>query len=175
MGGGPCAAAADIVSGALIRVAQVSDLPAILRIERQVFSDPWSPDSFAPEFDDEYSWFRVVEVGGAVAGYIVARIVAEQGEIANIAVDQAHRGTGLGGTLLDAAIAACDAGLCEAVWLEVRVSNVAARRLYERHGFVQIGRRRGYYRSPVEDALVLRLTRVASEQSGAVESAARKR
>jgi ribosomal-protein-alanine N-acetyltransferase len=154
------------MSGALIRVACLPDLPGILTIEREVFSDPWSPESFAPEFDDEYSWFRVMEVDGLVAGYIVARIVAEQGEIANIAVHPSHRGTGLGGKLLDAAVAACDAGLCEAVWLEVRVSNAEARRLYGSRGFVEIGRRRGYYRTPVEDALVLRLARGVADVDG---------
>ena len=140
----------------LIRAAIESDLDTILRIERTVFSDPWSPESFAPEFADPYTWFRVLELDGRVVGYVVARIVAQQGEIANIAVDPDHRGTGLGGHLLDAAILASEAALCEAVWLEVRVSNEPARRLYGSRGFEPIGRRRGYYRAPVEDALVLR-------------------
>nr|MCU0626508.1 GNAT family N-acetyltransferase [Gemmatimonadaceae bacterium] len=54
------------------------------------------------------------------------------------------------------AIEAAVAAGCEAIWLEVRVSNAAARALYERRGFTLVGRRRGYYRKPVEDALVLR-------------------
>ncbi len=139
-----------------VRIARVPDLADVLRIERLVFSDPWSPESFAPEFGDPYTWFRVIEVDGTIAGYVIARIVARQGEIANIAVDPAFQGTGLGGRLLDAAIAAAEAEDCEAVWLEVRVSNEAARRLYASRGFEPIGRRRGYYRTPVEDALVLR-------------------
>lgn len=156
MGGGARAAAAAIVSQIVVREARRSDLDAILAIEQVVFSDPWSPESFAPEFDDTYTWFRVVEVDGVIAGYVVARIVARQGEIANIAVAPAHRGTGLGGRLLDAAVAAAEAAECEAVWLEVRVSNEAARRLYGSRHFELIGRRKGYYRLPVEDALVLR-------------------
>lgn len=140
----------------LIRIARPSDLEAILRIERQVFGDPWSPESFAPEFDDAYTWFRVAEVAGEVAGYIIARIVAQQGEIANIAVAPARQGSGLGGRLLDAAIAAAEAAECEAVWLEVRVTNESAKRLYWSRGFEPIGRRKAYYRDPVEDALVLR-------------------
>lgn len=144
---------------AALRAAAVCDLSAILAIEQRVFSDPWSPDSFAPEFDDPYTWFRVVELDGVVAGYVVARIVAQQGEIANIAVDPAHQGAGLGGRLLDGAIAAAEADACEAVWLEVRVSNDPARRLYASRGFEPIGRRKGYYRAPLEDALVLRRAR----------------
>lgn len=151
----------------VLRQARVSDLDAVLRIEHRVFSDPWSPDSFAPEFDDPYTWFHVAESDGVMVGYVVARIVAQQGEIANIAVDPAFQSTGLGGKLLDAAIAAAEAAECEAVWLEVRVSNDPARRLYASRGFEMIGRRRGYYRSPVEDALVLRRVRTGSEEGPA--------
>jgi ribosomal-protein-alanine N-acetyltransferase len=147
------------VSTGTLRPARATDLEAVLRIEHQVFSDPWSPDSFAPEFDDPYTWFRVAEIDGVIAGYVVARIVAQQGEIANIAVAPSRQGTGLGGALLDAAIAAAEAAECEAVWLEVRLSNDPARRLYASRGFEPIGRRRGYYRAPVEDALVLRRPR----------------
>ena len=146
----------------MLRSAVAPDLAAILAIEQRVFSDPWSPDSFAPEFGDPYTWFRVIEVGGVIAGYIVARIVAQQGEIANIAVDPVQQGTGLGGQLLDGAIAAAEAESCEAVWLEVRVSNDPARRLYASRGFEPIGRRKAYYRAPVEDALVLRRARTPS-------------
>ena len=142
-----------------MRPARASDLDAILTIEHRVFSDPWSPASFAPEFSDPYTWFSVAEIDGIVSGYAIARIVAKQGEIANIAVDPAHQRSGLGGKLLDAAVVAADAAECEAVWLEVRVSNEPARRLYESRGFEPIGRRRGYYRTPVEDALVLRRSR----------------
>lgn len=152
----------------VLRQAIPRDLDAILRIEGLVFSDPWSPESFRPEFDDPYSWFRVVEVEGVVAGYVIARIVARQGEIANIAVDPARQGTGLGGRLLDAAVDAAVAEQCEAVWLEVRVSNEPARRLYASRGFEPIGRRRGYYRAPAEDALVLRRSGAAGEPSAEI-------
>lgn len=146
-----------------MRLARASDLDAILTIEHRVFSDPWSPASFAPEFNDPYTWFSVAEIDGIVSGYAIARIVAKQGEIANIAVDPAHQRSGLGGKLLDAAMVAADAAECEAVWLEVRVSNEPARRLYESRGFEPIGRRRGYYRTPVEDALVLRRSRSTAD------------
>lgn len=144
------------MSTVALRVPEARDLDGILRIERLVFSDPWSAESFAPEFTDEYTFFRVADVGGVVAGYVIARIVARQGEIANIAVDPAFQGAGLGGRLLDAAVQAAEAAECEAVWLEVRVSNEPAKQLYRSRQFEPIGRRKGYYRAPVEDALVLR-------------------
>jgi [ribosomal protein S18]-alanine N-acetyltransferase len=151
------------VNTIVVRTAHTRDLDAILAIEKRVFSDPWSPESFAPEFTDPYSWFCVAESDGMVMGYAIARIVARQGEIANIAVDPIHQRTGLGGKLLDAAIEAADAAECEAVWLEVRISNEPARKLYESRGFDAIGRRRGYYRTPVEDALVLRRSRASGD------------
>ncbi len=144
------------MTGVVIRPAGPDDLAGMLRIEQVAFSDPWSAESFLPEFTEEYSFVRVADLDGSVAGYVIARIVARQGEIANIAVAPEHRGTGLGGQLLDAAVAAAEAAACEAVWLEVRESNTAARRLYASRGFALIGRRRRYYRLPVEDALVLR-------------------
>ena len=150
-----------------MRLARASDLDAILTIEHRVFSDPWSPASFAPEFNDPYTWFSVAEIDGIVSGYAIARIVAKQGEIANIAVDPAHQRSGLGGKLLDAAVVAADAADCEAVWLEVRVSNDPARRLYASRGFEPIGRRKGYYRVPPEDALVLRRERTPGTGSDA--------
>ncbi len=141
-----------------LRRAVVADLPAILQIECAVFGDPWSEQSFAPEFDEPFTWFQVAEVDGRIAGFVIARIVARQGEIANIAVAPTHHGTGLGGRLLDAALGATAAEHCEAVWLEVRETNEPAKRLYLSRGFEAIGRRRRYYKKPVEDALVLRRT-----------------
>jgi ribosomal-protein-alanine acetyltransferase len=140
-----------------LRPATPADLAAILAIEHAVFTDPWAPTSFESEFGDPYGWFHVaVDEDGTVVGYAMARFVAGEGEVMNIAVVPARRGQGVGGTLLDASLAAATAAECDAMWLEVRVSNGSARRLYESRGFVLVGRRRGYYRRPVEDALVLR-------------------
>lgn len=144
------------MSELIIRQAVIGDLETILRIEAAVFSDPWSPESFLPEFDDPYAWFRVAEVHGEMVGFVLARIVAQQGEIANIAVDPKQQGAGFGGLLLDAALRAAEAKACEAVWLEVRESNETAKSLYFNRGFETIGRRKRYYHSPVEDALYLR-------------------
>ena len=91
-----------------------------------------------------------------VIGYVVVLKVIDESEILNIAVDPGDRGKSIGSALLDAAIEmASEAGAVE-TFLEVRESNAAARGLYESRGFTEIARRRGYYRNPVEDALVLR-------------------
>jgi ribosomal-protein-alanine N-acetyltransferase len=93
---------------------------------------------------------------GEVLGYVVAWFVADEGEIANLAVAPAGWGSGIGRALLDAALAQAKQRGIESVYLEVRDSNVRARRLYKSRGFEEVGRRTKYYRRPVEDAIVLR-------------------
>jgi [ribosomal protein S18]-alanine N-acetyltransferase len=93
--------------------------------------------------------------GSIVAGFIVARQVASELEILNFAVAPERRRAGAGGALLDAALGWGAAFATEKAFLEVRVSNLAAIRFYERHGFKVTGRRPRYYTSPIEDALVL--------------------
>jgi ribosomal-protein-alanine N-acetyltransferase len=92
----------------------------------------------------------------AVLGYVLATVLGPEGEIADIAVAPEARGRGIGGILLDEMLAMLGGEGVRTVYLEVRESNAAARRLYESRSFGPVGRRRGYYQHPVEDALVLR-------------------
>ena len=97
-----------------------------------------------------------------VAGYAVAHHAADEAEILNLGVAPAQRRRGLGRALVVRLMALlADRGV-RAVYLEVRESNDAARRLYQQLGFRDVGRRPGYYRRPVEDAVILR-TAVAAE------------
>lgn len=154
-----------------LRPAVPADLPAILAIEQAVFGDPWGASSFESEFDDPYGWFTVAEdADGALVGYAMCRFISGEGEVMNIAVVPGWRGRGLGARLLDAGLAAAAAAGCEAMWLEVRVSNTAARRLYDSRGFELVGTRRRYYRHPVEDALVLRRPMDRPAAAGATEA-----
>lgn len=142
----------------LLRRATRDDVAAIAAIERRAFSDPWSPQGFASLLEAPDVYLVVSEVAGRVTGYVVARYVADEGEIANIAVAPEARGHGLGGVLLDAALREASVRGVVMVYLEVRRSNDVARRLYASRGFREVGIRKGYYRHPVEDALVLRCT-----------------
>ncbi len=154
--GKPIASDADSTS---IRVAQPSDLADVSRIERVSFADPWGSGDFLSVLESPRTIFLVAVncVSEAIVGYAVALTVLNESEILNIAVDPALRGRGLGGRLLDGAISEVVARGAVAAFLEVRESNAAARRLYRSRGFEELSRRRGYYRTPVEDALVLRL------------------
>jgi ribosomal-protein-alanine N-acetyltransferase len=143
---------------ARLRLRRVApgDVAAIAGIERESFSDPWTQESFGHLARRSDVFFRVAESDGAVVGYLVAWFVADEGELANVAVARAARGRGVGAALLDELLAAAAARGVGALFLEVRESNAVARALYAARGFATVGRRRGYYRRPVEDALVLR-------------------
>ena len=125
-----------------LRPAREADLDAVLDIEQASFADPWSRSAFVELLDDPRVAFLVADAGGAVRGYVVAWFVLDEGEIGNLAVHAEARRQGVGAQLLDGAIAAVRAARVEALYLEVRDSNAAARALYASRGFVEVGRRR---------------------------------
>lgn len=160
--------------GIIVTPATAGDLDRVAAIEGASFGDPWSRHAFERLLGDERVFFSVACAprnhaarhgdtaapdgeGSVVVGYVAAWFIMDEGEIANLAVAPEARGHGIGALLLDSAIAAARARGVSAVYLEVRDSNVPARRLYASRGFTEVGRRRRYYRRPVEDALVLRL------------------
>ena len=147
----------------VVRDMHVDDLPSVAAIEAASFSDAWAPSAFADLLARKYARLRVATSSdGTILGYCILLRAADEGEIANICTAAAVRGRGVGGGLLDDALAAADASATAAVYLEVRTSNVAARALYEGRGFSLVGRRKGYYQHPNEDALVLRRTHQAT-------------
>jgi [ribosomal protein S18]-alanine N-acetyltransferase len=148
---------------ATIGPATLHDTEQVAAIECAVFADPWAANSFRALPGDPRVFFACARVpvgapGAAarVLGYVVAIFAADEGEIANLAVAGEAQGQGIGGRLLDAALAEAERRRAKVLYLEVRESNQAARSLYRSRGFEQAGRRRGYYQRPVEDALLLR-------------------
>lgn len=143
---------------ARLRPATDADLGEIARIERSCFADPWSEESFRRLLGGPSAIFHVVGYppNFDVAGYVIAFTIGHEAELLNIAVRADHRGKGLAGQMLDAVLIELGARGVRNAYLEVRESNDAARRLYDSRGFIEIGRRRNYYRRPVEDALVMR-------------------
>lgn len=141
-----------------VRPAEERDVAQMHTIERDAFADPWSVRAFQELLDHPQTRTEVaVSDSGEVVGYSVTLIVADQAEIANLAVAPSVRRSGLGGQLLDGLLSAVRSQGAEAVFLEVRESNLAARRLYESRGFTVRGRRKQYYRKPAEDALIMGL------------------
>lgn len=138
-----------------IRPAELTDVPAVHAIEQRVFADPWTTQDFRDCVS--FAVFLVAEEDAKIAGYVVALNAADEGEILNLAVVEEGRRRGLGRALVQAIVdALAEQGVRQA-YLEVRESNAAARALYAAFGFKEVGRRKAYYRRPVEDAIVLRL------------------
>lgn len=138
-----------------IRPAQAADLPALVAIERIAFTDPWSRRDFEDCLASGIE-VRLAEDDDGVLGYIVSRAVLDQGEILNLAVAPQARRRSIGSRLVRHQLAAFAAAGVREAFLEVRESNLAAQRLYQSFGFRDVGLRRGYYRRPVEDAVILR-------------------
>lgn len=139
-----------------VRPAWPADAPVLAALERRCFSDPWSAESFREALSTELSFGLVAESGGEIAGYMIGRVILGTGEILNLAVAPEWRRLGIGRQLLDAALEALSVRGADEVFLEVRESNAGALALYQAAGFRPVGQRTGYYRSPREDALVLR-------------------
>ncbi len=141
----------------VIARATAEQIEAIAAIERACFSDPWSAESFTSLCEQGAPWiFLSARMDREICGYAVASAVCDEGEIANIAVAPAWQRQGVGTMLLIATLRELMLQGAESVYLEVRASNTAARRLYERRGFEVTGIRRGYYTLPREDAIVMR-------------------
>ena len=143
---------------ARLRPATPRDIDAIAAIERTAFSDPWSPTSFAGLLRSPRALLSVAEdAQRAVAGYSVLLLAGPDADLANLAVAPKSRGRGIGRLLLSGVLDAARAAGVQYVYLEVRDSNERAIALYMAAGFGQFGRRRRYYKDPVEDARVLRI------------------
>ena len=139
-----------------IRMLRAEDAIAVAEILRQspqaVF---WPEASMKEVLDWKGSLGMVIEAAEKVVGFLIGRQTIEEAEVLNLAVAPGNRREGLGGALLQAAIEKFQARGVSRVYLEVRESNLAGIAFYEKHGFSAAGRREGYYRDPVETAIVM--------------------
>ena len=132
-------------------------LPQVLEIEQRAYPWPWSEGMFVDSLRNGHLCYHLSEQD-RILGYIVVLVTAGECHILNICVDPNHQGKGCGRRLLEHALAAASDLGAEDAFLEVPVSNDPAIKLYERHGFQQVGGRRHYYPAgdQREDALVYR-------------------
>jgi ribosomal-protein-alanine acetyltransferase len=143
-----------------IRRATLADIPALMALEKHAATAAhWSLQQYETAFSAEAP-SRVVlilEEEAGVQAFIAGRALGEEWEIESIAVAGPARRRGLGTRLLGEFVDLARSQGAEAIFLEVRESNLAARRLYEKWAFVESGRRKCYYREPEEDGMVYRL------------------
>ena len=131
-------------------------IPRMAQIEQLCFTDPWSEAVLQSELDAPLAQYFIYEAAGQVLGYIGTRMILDVCEIANVAVDPAHRRKGIALQLYRALEEECRRRRITQLELEVRESNLGAQSFYRFCGFAPVGKRRNYYESPREDAILMR-------------------
>lgn len=143
-----------------IREMQIDDLEQVISIEEMLFSVPWTINGFFSLLLREDALFLVAEDKGEIIGFCGAFMVVDQGDIINVGVRPDWQRQGIGTRLLRALIRKTGDQGVSSLYLEVRVSNREAIRLYESLGFKQVGIRKGYYEEPKEDGITMCRTAV---------------
>jgi len=138
-----------------IRPMTADDLPGVLRVERACFSLPWTEKSFLDALGMECYHFLTASSENEIVGYCGSIRSFETADIANIAVLEGCRRSGIGEMLLRQVMEDGFRDGVERFSLEVRASNASAIALYKKLGFRQEGLRKGYYEAPREDALIM--------------------
>jgi len=139
-----------------IRSATTEDVTAIVAIEREsATAGHFTVEQYQQRRADGF--LLVAEEESGIAGFVCAREVSREWEIENIVVAQSVQRRGVADGLLGEFVQRARSLDATAIWLEVRESNQPARKLYEKHGFKETGKRRAYYRNPDEDAVLYSL------------------
>ncbi len=139
-----------------IEPMRMEDLPAVHAIEAASFEAPWPPEAYQHDLEtNRLAQYLVARIGDEIAAYGGMWLMVDEGHIITFAVHPMWRRQNIGGRLLLAFLdLARDRGAHEAT-LEVRLSNLPARKLYERFGFRPVGLRPRYYSDNGEDALIM--------------------
>ena len=138
-----------------IRRSIPADAKEIASAEELIFPDPWSERDITSTISTEGSMCYTALSDGKVIAYIIGRQIAPEGEIYRLATLPSYRRRGIAYRLLDYAVK-CERGRgLEALFLEVREQNHAARNLYRAYGFREVGIRRAYYQNPDDNAIIM--------------------
>ena len=138
-----------------IRAMARGDVRTVVRMEKQIFPDPWSSAAFKEQLDTAGWGAIVAEFDGRIIGYACYYMVSGESHLTNIAVEEKYRRKSVAKRLLENILQVVKGYNCEYIFLEVRPSNHAAISFYEKHGFEILYRRPNYYRKPAEDAVVM--------------------
>jgi len=139
-----------------IRYMKLSDVDAVHALEIKCFTTPWSRDSFEQELtSNKLARYMVLSVDDEIVAYGGFWIIVDEAHITNIAVNPDKRRLGLGNRLVQGMLDEIEKMDLVNVTLEVRDSNLAARKLYAGFGFADAGRRPNYYQEPKEDAIIM--------------------
>jgi ribosomal-protein-alanine N-acetyltransferase len=146
-----------------LRPMVMDDIDAVVALECSVFPHPWSRGNFVDSLASGYdAWvLRGPDdtSAGELVGYFLLMYALDEAHLLDVAVAGPRHGTGLGRYLLDRIVARARGLRMASILLEVRPSNLRALQVYQRYGFAEIGRRKGYYPAHEgrrEDAIVMR-------------------
>ncbi|MEK5034428.1 ribosomal protein S18-alanine N-acetyltransferase [Paenibacillus sp. FSL R7-0302] len=140
----------------VFRLMRLEDVPAILVIEREAFTMPWTEEAFRNELThNHFAKYMVMELAGHIIGYAGMWAIVDEAHVTNIALLEAYRGRKWGERLLDELMKTAAYLGMQSITLEVRVSNEVAQNLYRKKGFKPAGTRKGYYSDNREDALIM--------------------
>ena len=139
----------------IIRDMTAEDVRKVAEIEKMSFSTPWSETSFYAEVHNIHSFAKVAELENKIVGYICIRQVNDECHLLDLAIHPDHRGKGIATALFNNIMEALKPGKCRTFFLEVRTSNEAARKMYEKFGFNIVGIRKKYYINPTDDAVIM--------------------
>ncbi len=139
-----------------IEPMQLADLPGIHAIEQASFSAPWPADAYRSELEsNRLANYLVAKVDDAIVGYGGMWLMVDEAHITTFAIDPGWRRQHIGERLLLEFVDVAIARFAREMTLEVRLSNLPARRLYEKFGFRPVGVRPRYYSDDGEDALIM--------------------
>lgn len=124
-------------------------------LEAEIFSMPWSKQAFADALAYGQALFYTAVIDENVVGYCGIYLAADEGEITNVAVAPKFRRLGIAESMLQELLSEAAIRGAHQIFLEVRVSNTSAIKLYEKLSFSVVGCRKGFYQYPSEDALVM--------------------
>lgn len=146
----------------------LDDLPEVMAIEKVAYSAPWSEAVYRQELRNERAYFDLVKYGGKILGYSGMWYLANEVHIGTLATHPVARRKGIGELLLLNIINRAHKLASKRATLEVRPSNHAARKLYTKYGFREVGQRKGYYPDTGEDAILMATPPIASKASQAL-------
>lgn len=133
---------------AAVEPATMSDAARLAQLHGAAFAHGWGEGEFESMMSERNTLVHRLRLGRKTVGFAVSRIGADEAEILSVAVDGAYRGLGLSRTLLMTHLGHLAGRGVRTIFLEVEENNQPARRLYDRAGFVVVGRRDRYYKQP---------------------------
>lgn len=132
-----------------------SDLEIVAKLEAEAFSDAWNISMLEEELHNKLSTYIIMELDDKVIGYAGFMLVVDEADITRVAVFKEYRGQGFGNALTEAFVQKAWELDAEAITLDVRESNIAAQKAYEKSGFKSVGVRPNFYDKPREGAVIM--------------------